>query len=70
MKFQMYDLVRLKHPQRGLASGAKGTVVMAYEYPREGYDVEFPDLRQEVPVLTVYPEDLELAVSNAESHDL
>ena len=46
MKFQMYDVVRLKHARESLKSGAVGTIVMAYESPREGYDVEFRTLKK------------------------
>ncbi len=55
----MYDIVQLKCEKAGLAAGTKGAIVMTYEYPKEGYDVEFPDLKELVPVLTLYPEDLE-----------
>ena len=55
MQFRMYDVVRLTRVTRGLAAGAEGTIVMAYEFPREGYEVEFDDR-----LLTLYPEDLEL----------
>lgn len=61
MKFQMYDVVRLIRARAGLPAGAQGTIVMMYEGPKEGYDVEFPDLNEEVPVLTLYPEDMEPA---------
>lgn len=64
MKFNMYDVVRLKEAKGGLPAGARGTVVMAYQYPREGYDVEFPELRETVPVLTLYPDDLEPKTEN------
>lgn len=42
MKFQIYDVVQLKCAKGGLVAGTQGTIVMAYEYPKEGYDVEFP----------------------------
>ena len=34
-----YQIVRLKRPTGGLAAGAVGTVVMAYRYPKPGYEV-------------------------------
>jgi hypothetical protein len=63
MKFHLYDVVRLTHYKHGLAVGAEGTIVMAYEFPREGYEVEFSDLSVEQQVVTLYPEDLELVAS-------
>ena len=59
MKFQMYEMVRLKKAMSGLPAGAKGTIVMAYDYPREGYEVEFPELQAATAVLTLYPDDLD-----------
>lgn len=39
------DIVRLKKPFEGdgLSAGAKGTVVMCFGEPSEGYEVEFLD---------------------------
>jgi Domain of unknown function (DUF4926) len=65
MKFQMYDVVQLKCAKAGLATGTRGTIVMTYEHPEEGYEVEFPDLKGEVPTLTLYPEDMEPVAPNA-----
>ena len=59
MKFQMYEVVRLKRATEGLHEGAEGTIVTAYDSPREGYTVEFPELKAEMPILTLGPEDLE-----------
>ena len=58
----MFDVVRLGRALHGLAAGAEGTIVMAYQYPREGYEVEFSDLKAPMPTLTLHPEDLELLV--------
>jgi hypothetical protein len=66
MKFQMYDVVQLKCAKGGLAAGTQGTIVMTYEYPKEGYDMEFPDLKEVVPVLTLYPEDMEPVAPNSD----
>lgn len=63
MKFRLYDVVRLAGPREGIAKGAEGTIVMTYEFPREGYDVEFAELDQHDPVVTLYPEELDLVVS-------
>jgi hypothetical protein len=55
----MYEIVRLKKETEGLLEGTEGTIVMAYEYPREGYTVEFPELQTEMPILDLGPDDLE-----------
>lgn len=70
MRFQMYDVVRLKSEKNGLPRGTEGTVVMAYEHPTEGYSVEFPDLDLQVPILTLYPEDLEIVIRWEAIHDV
>ncbi|MBI1353682.1 MAG: DUF4926 domain-containing protein [Acidobacteria bacterium] len=64
MKYHFYDVVRLKCPKDGLVPGVEGTIVMAYEFPREGYDVEFSDLSPECSVVTLFPEELALVASS------
>jgi len=41
--FSEYEVVRLKRSQSGLAAGAVGTILMVYQYPRIGYEIEFVD---------------------------
>jgi hypothetical protein len=71
-KFQMYDVVRVvrlptiadcsvESRFRAAQIGDTGTVVMAYEQPREGYTVEAvaPDGKTEW-LLDFLPDDLEI----------
>lgn len=62
--FNMYDVVKLKHPRAndGLDAGAVGTIVMAYDFPRPGYEVEFT-----TALLTLYDKDLELVERHCSS---
>jgi hypothetical protein len=58
--FSEFEVVRLKRDQSGLKAGAKGTILMVYEFPRVGYDVEFLDESgHTLALLTLYDEDLE-----------
>jgi len=59
MKFQMHEMVGLKKATDGPMAGAKGIIVMPYEYPQKGYDVEFPELQAAMPMLTLGPDDLD-----------
>ncbi|GAA2998330.1 DUF4926 domain-containing protein [Actinokineospora diospyrosa] len=45
MTFALFDLVRVKNgrPQEGLAAGACGTVVVVFEAPVPGYEIEVAD---------------------------
>lgn len=56
------DTVKLKQPSAadGLPAGAEGTVVMCFEEPSEGYEVEFLDEEGYTKaVLTLEPNDFE-----------
>ena len=63
MVFEEHDVVRLVTPvpQHGLAAGATGAVVHAYDDPSEAYEVEFiePD-GNTIALVTVRPDELEL----------
>ena len=60
--FAEYDLVRLRRPKASLPVGAIGTIVMFYEWPRRGYEVEFTDsFGVTLALLTLYDDDLEAA---------
>lgn len=63
MKFRLYDVVRLKSIKQGVAAGAEGTIVMTYEFPKEGYEVEFSEHDQEALFVTLDPDELDLVVS-------
>ena len=63
--FSEYEVVRLKSDKEGLKAGAEGTIVMAYEYPRIGYQVEFMnESGHTLAVLTLYDDDLEPLSAN------
>lgn len=51
-----------EYPQEGIALGEKGTIVMCFQEPAEGYEVEFLDKDGYTKaVLTLTPQDFELA---------
>lgn len=56
-----YDVVRAKKDlSEAVLKGCKGAVVMLYEEPTLGYEVEFiNDFGEALDVLTVYPDDIE-----------
>lgn len=56
-----YDVVRAKKDLSGaVLKGCKGAVVMIYQDPTLGYEVEFVDDEGDtLDVLTVYPDDIE-----------
>ena len=56
-----YDVVRAtKNLSEKVLKGCKGAVVMLYEEPTLGYEVEFiNDAGETLDVLTVYPNDIE-----------
>ena len=62
--FNEYDVVKLKRelPGNPIPLGAKGTVLMVFGAPTEGYEVEFMDRAgNSLGVFTVHPNDIELS---------
>jgi len=60
-----YDVVRLTRafPEKGVAAGAQGTVLMTFDDP-PGYIIEIVDSEgQTVAELDVRPDDVELVIS-------
>jgi len=56
-----YDVVKAKKDLSGnVPKGSRGAVVMIYQEPTLGYEVEFVDNEGDtLDVLTVYPDDIE-----------
>ncbi len=44
MKFDEYEKVVTLVDKDGVPAGTKGIIVAAYSEPKEGYDLEFPEL--------------------------
>jgi hypothetical protein len=58
--FSEFEVVSLKKDQLGLKAGARGTILMVYESPRVGYEVEFLDAAgRTLALVTLYDDDLE-----------
>lgn len=57
-----YSIVRAKKDLSNMVRiGCKGAVVMVYQVPVLGYEVEFMDKDGEtLEILTVYPDDIEI----------
>jgi hypothetical protein len=62
MKLNEYDVVRATKMLSDVPAGSEGTIVMVYEHPSLGYEVEFMDGGETLDVLTVEPEDIELVI--------
>jgi hypothetical protein len=61
--FNEFEVVRLKRDQPGIKAGANGTVLMVYESPRVGYEVEFLDESgHTLALLSLYDDDLEAVI--------
>lgn len=62
MKFKEFDTVRIvRDCEEGLKKGEIGAVLMAFEKPREAYEVEVLDEDGNLRIqCTLLPEDLEL----------
>jgi hypothetical protein len=61
MKYKMYEVVRLRHarPDLRLTTDDLGAVVMAYEGPPNGYEVEFSDRDgYSIAVLTLMEDEI------------
>lgn len=63
--FKEYDLVTAKNNLSDrVLQGSRGTIVLVYQEPVLGYEVEFIDNEGEtLNVLTVFPDDIELLTS-------
>jgi hypothetical protein len=58
--FSELQVVRLKKSQSGLDAGARGVILMACEWPRVAYEVEFLDESgRTLALLALYEDDLE-----------
>lgn len=58
-----YDVVKAKkNLSAPVSQGCPGAVVLVYQEPTIGYEVEFVDREGDtLDVLTVYPDDIELS---------
>ena len=61
--FKEYDVVKAKkNLSTTVPQGCLGAIVLVYQEPMIGYEVEFVDREGDtLDVLTVYPDDIELS---------
>ena len=64
IKLNEYDVVRATRTLSDeVPVGSEGTIVMVYEHPSPGYEVEFIDGGETLDVLTVKPDGKDISLS-------